>query len=153
MNINNDEDLAKILNINIINQIKYIEGITWNKWNKYENKNNETIIKYIQDKFTDKYLINKYLFIRYKNNNNGLLLIELDIIIDRNIKILIISDGKYNEIIMAKTVKIFNDNNYQEFNPVNRINYDMNNDKYDTNEKILNLEIEYYLIYKILKEY
>ena len=55
---------------------------------------------------------------------------------------------------MAKTFGMFNDvyNNYEEFNPANRMYYDINNDKYETNENKLHIEIEYNLIYKLLKE-
>ena len=145
-----DENLAKIFNIDIMKQIKYIEGIIWSKWIKYEN--NDKIINFINEKINDK--IKKYTFIRCKNNNN-ISLIELDVILDRNIKFLLISfNDKNYEVIMAKTIGMYNDvyNNYQEFNPANRIYYDIYNDKYDTNENKLHLEIEYNLIYKILKE-
>lgn len=134
-----EENLAKIFNIDVINQIKYIEGITWSKWNKYEN--NEIIINFIKEKLRDKYIIRNYTFLRYKYNINNpkMLLIEIDLIIDRNIKLLLISNGNYNEVIIAKYIEMININN--------------NDDKNDTNEKILNLEIEYNLLYKILKEY
>lgn len=145
-----DEHLAKIFNIDIMKQIKYIEGIIWSEWTIYEN--NEKIINFINEKINNK--IKKYTFIRCKNNNN-ISLIELDIILDRNIKFLIISfNDKNYEVIMAKTFGMFNDvyNNYEEFNLSNRIYYDINNDKYETNENKLHIEIEYNLIYKILKE-
>lgn len=134
-----EENLAKIFNIDVINQIKYIEGIIWSKWNKYEN--NEIIINFIKEKLRDKYIIRNYTFLRYKYNINNpkMLLIEIDLIIDRNIKLLLISNGNYNEVIIAKYIEMININN--------------NDDKNDTNEKILNLEIEYNLLYKILKEY
>jgi len=145
-----DENLAKILNIDIMKQIKYIEGIIWCEWTIYEN--NEKIINFINEKINEK--IKKYTFIRCKKNNN-ISLIELDVILDRNIKFLVISfNDKNYEVIMAKTFGMFNDvyNNYEEFNPANRIYYDINNDKYETNENKLHIEIEYNLIYKLLKE-
>ena len=82
----------------------------------------------------------------------------------RHIKILVISNGIYNNVIMAKVIGVINecnlnnnydtldDKNYQEFKPVYKYKYDMNSFIYDTNEKLVHSEIEYKLYNKILKE-
>ena len=43
-------------------------------------------------------------------------------------------------------------NQYKEFNPERKILYDMNSFIYDTNDKLVNSEIEYQLYQKLLKE-
>jgi hypothetical protein len=186
-----DEKFNKVFNLNNEKIIKTIEGIEWNdKWlnptnNKYQLDNyfNKFMIYFnliIRNDFFDlpndennKFYIKNQMLKRYKYNidNQDTLLLDIEMILYRNnkplarhIKVLVISNGIYNNVIMAKVIGVINecnlnnnydtldDKNYQEFKPEFKYKYDMNSFIYDTNEKLVHSEIEYNLYNKILKE-
>ena len=191
----NDELDAKFNNIFHINNeklIKTIEGIEWNsKWIK-PNINKDLLDNYFNkfmmyfnliitneyfdlpndnnDKFN---IINQQLKkYKYDINNPNTLLLDIELVIfrknkplARHLKILVITNGIYNNVIMARVIGVINecnlandyetledDKNYHVFEPEFKYKYDMNSFIYDTNEKLVHSEIEYNLYNKLLKE-
>ena len=179
-----DNKFNQVFNLNNEKIIKTIEGMEWNdKWlkpinNKYQLDNyfNKFMIYFnliIRNEYFDllndennKFYIKNQILKRYKYdiNNQDTLLLDIEMILYRNnkplarhIKILVISNGIYNNVIMAKVIGVINecnlnnnydtldDKNYQEFKPVYKYKYDMNSFIYDTNEKLVHSEIEYKL--------
>ena len=187
-----DDKFNNIFNINNEKIIKTIEGIEWsNKWIK-PNLNKELLDNYFNkflmyfnliitneyfdlpnsnkdDKFN---VINQNLKrYKYDNNNPNTLLLDIELVIyrknkplARHLKILVITNGIYNNVIMAKVIGVINEcniedkydtldkNNYHTFEPEFKYKYDMNSFIYDTNEKLVHSEIEYNLYNKLLKE-
>lgn len=167
---------------NLIKMIEGIEWTEWKNVNedpqiiKYGNR----IIKEFEKKLNIKinnnpnYLIIKNNINRYKSsiNNNKINLLDIDIIIHRpnrplakHIKIIAISNNYYVNFLMIKVIGVikecdltlqlnsYNDIiEYTEFYPDKKILYDMNSFIFDTNDKLVNSEIEYQLYQKILKE-
>jgi hypothetical protein len=134
--------------------------------NDNDNDNNN-------DNDNDKYNIKEYILRRYKLCNiEDTLLLDIELLIyrknkplARHIKILVITNGIYNNVIMAKVIGVINEcnlmkkyetldgkNNYQKFEPEFTYKYDMNSFIYDTNEKLVHSAIEYNLYNKLLKE-
>ncbi len=173
--------LLKIDNTKIITVIEGIEWGKWISDNQYPYYTQIIIYlkQLIQHKIFDlpndknKFKIIKDAYIRYKRNkkDSGILLIEIDILIyrenkplARHLKFLIKSNGLKHDIIMAKIVGVINECNlkgnyetydkkdYHIFNPEFKYKYDMNSFIYDTNDKLVNSEIEYNLYNKLLKE-
>ena len=171
--------------------IKTIDGIEWGKWilsstskNKHilDNYFNKFMIYFnmiITDEYFDlpnddnKYHIKQQVLKRYKaSNNENTLLLDIELLIyrdnkplARHLKILVITNGIYNNVIMAKVIGVINEfnltnkyktlddsNNNSEFEPEFKYKYDMNSFIYDTNEKLVHSEIEYNLYNKLLKE-
>jgi len=187
-----DEKLSIAFNINTSKIIKTIEGMEWSKWilsNKFEDKIllDEYYIKFMTyfkliietDYFNlpndkTKYIIRNQSLLRYKKSSIDptVLILDIEILLYRNnkplarhIKILVITNGIYNNIIMAKVIGVINECNikktydtldsktiYQEFEPELKYKYDMNSFIYDTNEKLVHSSIEYNLYNKLLKE-
>jgi hypothetical protein len=119
------------------------------------------------------YNIKEYILRRYKSTyNDETLLLDIELLIyrknkplARHIKILVITNGIYNNVIMAKVIGVINEcnltkkydtlddkPNYQKFEPEFKYKYDMNSFIYDTNEKLVHSAIEYNLYNKLLKE-
>lgn len=190
-----DEKFNNIFNINNEKIIKTIEGIEWcNKWIK-PNLNKDLLDNYfnkfmmyfnliITNEYFDlpndndndnKYKIINHCLKRYKYdiNNSNTLLLDIELVIyrknkplARHIKILVITNGIYNNVIMAKVIGVINEcnitdnydtfdknkDNYHEFKPEFKYKYDMNSFIYDTNEKLVHSTIEYNLYNKLLKE-
>jgi hypothetical protein len=189
-----DEKFNNIFNINNEKIIKTIEGIEWcNKWSKptlnkdlldnYFNKfmmyfnliitNEYFDLPNSNDNKDNKFKIINHCLKRYKYdiNNPNTLLLDIELVIyrknkplARHIKILVITNGIYNNVIMAKVIGVINEcnitdkydtldkNNYHEFEPEFKYKYDMNSFIYDTNEKLVHSAIEYNLYNKLLKE-
>ena len=186
-----DEKFNKIFNIDNEKIIKTIDGIEWGKWilsstskNKHilDNYFNKFMIYFnmiITDEYFDlpnddnKYHIKQQVLKRYKaSNNENTLLLDIELLIyrdnkplARHLKILVITNGIYNNVIMAKVIGVINEfnltnkyktlddsNNNSEFEPEFKYKYDMNSFIYDTNEKLVHSEIEYNLYNKLLKE-
>lgn len=189
-----DEKFNKIFNINYEKIIKMIEGIEWNdKWIISSKSNNKYLLDNYFNKFmmyfnliiTNDYFDlpndknNKFNIVnqqlkryKYNINNHDTLLLDIELIIYRknkplakHIKILVITNGIYNNVIMARVIGVINeynlnksydtlntDNNYEIFQPEYKYKYDMNSFIYDTNEKLVHSEIEYNLYNKLLKE-
>jgi hypothetical protein len=183
----NDEleaKFAELLKIDYNKIITTIEGNEWSKWIKDNNYPYYTqIIIYLKQlvqhntfdlpKDKNKLKIIKHSLVRYKKqlDDNGILLLEIDVLIyrenkplARHMKFLIKSNGIKHKIIMAKIVGVINECNlkgnyqtydqkeYHEFKPEFKYKYDMNSFLYDTNDKLVNSEIEYNLYNKLLKE-
>jgi hypothetical protein len=120
----------------------------------------------------NKYQIKNQNLKRYKaSNNEDTLLLDIELLIyrknkplARHLKILVITNGIYNNVIFAKVIGVINEfnltnkyetlgnDNYIEFEPEFKYKYDMNSFIYDTNEKLVHSEIEYNLYNKLLKE-
>jgi len=186
-----DEKFNKIFYIDNEKIIKTIEGMQWSKWILASTSKNKKILDNYFNKFLmyfntiitseyfdlpnndDKYDIKEYILRRYKSTNNGeTLLLDIELLIyrknkplARHIKILVITNGIYNNVIMAKVIGVINEcnltkkydtlddkPNYQKFEPEFKYKYDMNSFIYDTNDKLVNSEIEYNLYNKLLKE-
>ena len=185
-----NEKFNKIFNIDNDKIIKTIEGMEWGKWilastskNKYilDNYFNKFLIYFkmiITSEYFDlpnddnKYIIKEQVLKRYKStNDDNTLLLDIELLIYRNnkplarhLKILVITNGIYNNVIMAQVIGVINecnlskeyetldDNNYQKFEPEFKYKYDMNSFIYDTNEKLVHSAIEYNLYNKLLKE-
>ena len=186
-----DEKFNKIFYIDNEKIIKTIEGMQWSKWILASTSKNKKILDNYFNKFlmyfntiitseyfdlpnnNDKYDIKEYILRRYKSTNNGeTLLLDIELLIyrknkplARHIKILVITNGIYNNVIMAKVIGVINEcnltkkydtlddkPNYQKFEPEFKYKYDMNSFIYDTNDKLVNSEIEYNLYNKLLKE-
>lgn len=183
----NDEleaKFAELLKIDYNKIITTIEGNEWSEWIKDNNYPYYTqIIIYLKQlvqhntfdlpKDKNKFKIIKHSLVRYKKqlDDNGILLLEIDVLIyrenkplARHMKFLIKSNGIKHKIIMAKIVGVINECNlkgnyetydqkeYHEFKPEFKYKYDMNSFLYDTNDKLVNSEIEYNLYNKLLKE-
>lgn len=187
-----DEKLALIFNINYKKIIKMIEGINWSKWKLATESKNKQLLNnyynkflfYFNDKITneifnlpnsnDKYNIYNNSLIRYKYNlnNEDIILFDIDIVIYRynrplakHLKIIVITNGIYFNIIMAKVIGVINEcdlnkkyltyneinNNYIEFEPEKQYKYDMNSYIYNS-EKLQHSEIQYNLYNKLLKD-
>jgi hypothetical protein len=179
-----EQKFSELLKIDNTKLIKIIEGNEWSKWIKddYYPYYNQIIIylkQLVQHNTFDlpndknKFNIIKHSLIRYKRNLNdqGILLLEIDILIyrenkplARHLKMVIRSNGVKHDIIMAKVVGVISEcnlkrtyetyekNEYHEFKPEFKYKYDMNSFLYDTNDKLVNSEIEYNLYNKLLKE-
>lgn len=197
-----DEKLMKICNINSIKVIKIIEGIKWSKWYKPNTYLNDYYYKFIlffrdiiQNKIfdlpndnnkNDKYDIYQHKFIKYKYNINSskTILLNIELIIYRknrplakHLKILVITNGIYYNIILAKVIGVIkecdlNKNNMDTYNDINsnfydykindsyderyiskfKLNYDMNSFIFDTNEKLEHSRIEYNIYDKLFKD-
>ena len=185
-----DDKFNKIFNIDNDKIIKTIEGIEWGKWilastskNKYilDNYFNKFLIYFnmiITSEYFDlpnddsKYIIKDQVLKRYRStNDDNTLLLDIELLIYRNnkplarhLKILVITNGIYNNVIMSKVIGVINecnltkeyetldDNNYQKFEPEFKYKYDLNSFIYDTNEKLVHSAIEYNLYNKLLKE-
>jgi hypothetical protein len=185
-----DEKFINIFNIDTDKIIKTIDGMEWGKWILASTSKNKKILDNYFNKFMiyfntiitneyfdlpnddNKYHIKQQVLKRYKaSNNEDTLLLDIELLIyrinkplARHIKILVISNGIYNNVIMAKVIGVINefnlenkyetlcDDNYKEFEPEFKYKYDMNSFIYDTNEKLAHSEIEYNLYNKLLKE-
>jgi hypothetical protein len=189
-----DEKFNKIFNIDNDKIIKTIEGMDWNnKWIKPSNSNNKYILDNYFNKFMMYFNLiinneyfdlandknNKFNIInqqlkryKYNINNHDILLLDIELVIyrknkplARHLKFLVISNGIYNNVIMAKVIGVINEcnlnknydtldnkDNYEIFQPDYKYKYDMNSFIYDTNEKLVHSEIEYNLYNKLLKE-
>jgi hypothetical protein len=185
-----DEKFNKIFNIDNDKIIKTIEGIEWSKWilastskNKYilDNYFNKFLIYFkmiITSEYFDlpnddrKYIIKEQILKRYKStNDDNTLLLDIELLIYRNnkplarhLKILVITNGIYNNVIMAKVIGVINEcslskeyetldeKKKKKFEPEFKYKYDMNSFIYDTNEKLVHSAIEYNLYNKLLKE-
>lgn len=188
-----DEKFKKIFNINTDKIIKTIEGIEWGEWIKSENSKNKILLNNYFDKFIiyfnelllkeksldlpnddSKFKIIDEILLKYKINQNdsSILLLDIELVIyrknkplARHLKILVITNGIYYNIILVKTIGVINECNlnkeygtiseikdYQEFKPEFKYKYDMNSFIFDTNEKLVHSELEYNLYNKLLKE-
>ena len=137
---------------------------------EFEKKINNDIFKI---KNNPDYKIIKNNINRYKSSiNNKICMLDIDIIIHRpnrplarHIKILAVSNNNYVNFLMIKVIGVikecdltlqlqsFNDIiQYTEFYPEKKILYDMNSFIFDTNDKLVNSEIEYQLYQKLFKE-
>ena len=199
-----NEKLEKICEIDNIKIIKMIEGIKWSKWYKPDNYLMDYYNKFIllftniiqneifdlPDNSIDKYQIYQHKLIKYKYNINSstIVLLNVELIIFRknrplakHLKILVITNGIYYNIILAKVIGVikecdlnnnndltnlttYNDinNNYYEYK-INddyderyiskfKLNYDMNSFIFDNNEKLENSRIQYNLYNKLFKD-
>ena len=186
-----NEKMTKVFNIDNKKLIKTIEGMEWSKWinastsknkNKLDNYYNKFLNYFdmiITNEYFDlpndnnKYNIKDQVLKRYKSTNNeDTLLLDIELLIYRenkplakHLKILVITNGIYNNVIMAKVIGVINEcnltqkyetlettDNYQKFEPEFKYKYDMNSFIYDTNEKLVHSAIEYNLYNKLLKE-
>jgi|688.fasta_scaffold26969_3 hypothetical protein len=185
-----DNKFNKIFNINNDKIIKTIEGMEWSKWILASTSKNKYILNNYFNKFliyfnmiimseyfnlpndNNKYIIKDQVLRRYKStNDDNTLLLDIELLIyrknkplARHLKLLVITNGIYNNVIMAKVIGVINecnlakeyetleDNNYQKFEPEFKYKYDMNSFIYDTNEKLVHSSIEYNLYNKLLKE-
>lgn len=120
------------------------------------------------------YIIIKNNINRLKSsiNNNKIKLLDIDVIIyrpnrplARHIKILAVSNNYYVNFLMIKVIGVIKECDlkidlqssndiieYTEYYPDKKILYDMNSFIFDTNDKLVNSEIEYQLYQKLLKE-
>jgi hypothetical protein len=186
-----DEKFKIAFNINTDKIIKTIEGIKWDNWiiiekcwDKMKLANYYNIImKYfkliIEGDYFDlpndktKFEIKQQSLIRYKKSSIDptVLLLDIELLLYRNnkplarhLKLLVISNGIYINIIMIKVIGVINecnivnkyetlyDEKYYKFEPEFKYKYDMNSFIYDTNEKLVHSSIEYNLYNKLLKE-
>jgi len=195
-----NQKLLKICEIDSIKIIKMIEGIKWSKWKKPNTYLNDYYNKFIlffrdiiQDEIfdlpqnsKDKYEIYQHKFIKYKYNINSskTILLNVELIIYRNnrplakhLKILVITNGIYYNIILAKVIGVIkecdlNKNKLDYYNNINsnyyeykinddyderyiskfKLNYDMNNFIFDNNEKLEHSRIEYNMYNKLFKD-
>ena len=200
-----DEKLMKICDIDNIKIIKMIEGIKWSKWYKPNTYLNDYYYKFIlffrdiieneifdlpsDNNKNDKYEINEHKFISYKYNTNSskTILLNVEMIIYRknrplakHLKILVITNGIYYNIILAKVIGVIkecdlnkdNKNNIDTYDNINsnfyeykinddyderyiskfKLNYDMNNFLFDNNEKLEHSRIEYNMYNKLFKD-
>ena len=155
-NVNEEHNIMKYGN----KIIKEFEKKITNDIFKIKNNPNYNIIKNNVNRF------------KSSINDNKIFLLDIDIIIHRpnrplarHIKILAVSNNYYVNFIMIKvigvikecdlTIQLKSSNDviqYTEFYPERKILYDMNSFIFDTNDKLVNSEIEYQLYKKILKE-
>jgi len=197
-----NEKLAKICEIDNIKIIKMTEGIKWSKWykpNTYVNDYYNKFILFFKDIIEDeifdlpddnnkddKYDIYQHKFMKYKFNVNSskTLLLNVELIIYRknrplakHLKILVITNGIYYNIILAKVIGVIkecdlNKNNIDTYNNINsnyyeykinddyderyiskfKLNYDMNSFLFDNNEKLEHSRIEYNMYNKLFKD-
>jgi|694.fasta_scaffold03177_15 hypothetical protein len=167
---------------NLIKMVEGVEWSNWKNINedkqviKYGNK----IIKEFDKKLNNdvfkiknnpNYIIVNNNINRFKSSNN-LILLDIDVIIHRtnrplarHIKILAVSNNHYVNFLMIKVIGVIKEcdltlqlqssndiNQYSDFYPEKKILYDMNSFIFDTNDKLVNSEIEYQLYQKLLKE-
>jgi hypothetical protein len=132
--------------------------------------NNEILkIKNNPDYNIIKYNVNR---IKYSFKDDKTILLDIDIIIYRpnrplayHLKVLAISNNNYVNFLMVKVIGVIKEcdlsnklqssneiNQYTEFIPDRKIIYDMNSFIFDTDDKLVNSEIEYQLYQKLLKE-
>lgn len=176
-NINQENLIKMIEGIEWREWTNNIEDNIINKYYKrvmkeFEKKINNKIFR-IND-YNSKYKIINNKLIRYKTSidNNKIILLDIDVIIHRNnkplarhIKIIAVSNSIYVNFLMIKVIgvikecdlttqlKSINDiKNYTEYIPEKQILYDKNSFIFDTNDKLVNSEIEYQLYQKIFKE-
>jgi hypothetical protein len=185
-----NEKFTKIFNIDNDKIIKTVEGMEWGKWISSSTSKNKNMLDNYFNKFMiyfntiitneyfdlpnddNKYHIKNQNLKRYKaSNNEDTLLLDIELLIyrknkplARHLKILVITNGIYNNVIFAKVIGVINEfnlankyetlgnDNYIEFEPEFKYKYDMNSFIYDTNEKLVHSEIEYNLYNKLLKE-
>lgn len=146
----------------------------------YYKKVIKIISKNIQDKSliinNSKYEIINNNLNRYKisNDNPDTYLLDIDFVIYRNnrplakhIKTIVITNGQIYDFMFIKvigvikqcdltptTIKSYSNDNmdkYQEFLPEKHILFDKNSFIYDTNDKLVNSEIEYNIYHKLFK--
>lgn len=197
-----NEKLNKICEIDNIKIIKMIEGIKWSKWYKPTDYLNDYYYKFIlffkgiiedeifdlpnRNEINDKYDIYQHKFMKYKYNTNSskTILLNVELIIYRknrplakHLKILVITNGIYYNIILAKVIGVIkecdlNKNITDTYNNINsnyyeykindnyderyiskfKMNYDMNSFLFDNNEKLENSRIEYNMYNKLFKD-
>jgi len=197
-----NEKLNKICEIDHIKIIKMVEGIKWSKWykpntylNDYYNKFILFFMDIIQDEIfdlpdyqKDKYEIYQHKFMKYKFNKNArtTILLNVELVIYRNnrplakhLKVLVITNGIYYNIILAKVIGVIREcdlnknkkidtyNNIENSNlyeyKINddyderyvskfKLNHDMNSFIFDTNEKLEHSRIEYNMYNKLFKD-
>jgi hypothetical protein len=132
--------------------------------------NNEILkIKNNPDYNIIKYNVNR---IKKSIKDDKIILLDIDIIIYRpnrplayHLKVLAISNNNYVNFLMVKVIGVIKEcdlynqlqssneiNQYTEFIPERKIIYDMNSFIFDTDDKLVNSEIEYQLYQKLLKE-
>ena len=150
-----------------VNIIKYSNKII----KEFDKKINNDILKI---KNNPDYIIIKNNINRFKSSikNTNTKLLDIDVIIHRpnrplarHIKILAVSNNYYVNFLLIKVIGVIkecdltlqlqssNDSiQYSEFYPEKKILYDMNSFIFDTNDKLVNSEIEYQLHQKLLKE-
>jgi len=136
---------------------------------EFEKKLNNHIFKIANN---PDYIIIKNTPNRYKKSNNKSILLDIDIIIHRpnrplarHLKVLAVFNAHYVNFLMIKIIGVIKECDltnqlqssneiikYTEFIPERKIIYDMNSFIFDTNDKLVNSEIEYQLYQKILKE-
>ena len=149
-----NEKLIKICDIDNIKIIKMIEGIKWSKWYKPNDYLNDYYNKFIlffrdiiedeifdlpnDNNINDKYQIYQHKFMKYKYNTNSskTILLNVELIIYRknrplakHLKILVITNGIYYNIILAKVIGVIkecdlNKNNLDSYNNINSNYYE-----------------------------
>jgi hypothetical protein len=139
---------------------------------EFEKKINNNLFK-IKD--NPNYKIIKHHINRYKTSihDNKTILLDLDIIIHRpnrplarHLKILAVFKNNNIYFLMIKVIGVIKECDlynqletsndilpYTEFIPNRKIIYDMNSFIFDTNDKLVNSEIEYQLYQNILKDF
>jgi hypothetical protein len=172
----NQNNLIKIIEGNEWNEwINNIEEPLLTKYSnhiikEFKKKLNNNIFKI---KNNPNYKIIKYNINRYKISiDNNMILLDSDIIIHRpnrplarHLKILNVFDNKNIFFLMIKIIGVIKECDlfnqllssndiisYTEFIPDRKIIYDKNSFIFDTNDKLVNSEIEYQMYQKILKE-
>lgn len=195
-----NEKLINICDIDNIKIIKMIEGIKWSKWYKPDTYLNDYYYKFIvffrdiiqneifdlPSNLIDKYEIYENEFIKYKYNENckKTVLLNIELVIYRknrplakHLKILVITNGIYYNIILAKVIGVIKEcdlnkdkldtydminKNYYEYK-INddyderyiskyKLNFDMNSFIFDNNEKLEHSRIEYNIYNKLFKD-
>jgi hypothetical protein len=138
--------------------------------NEFKNKmGNDLLIL----KNNPEYKIIKTISNRYKHSlDNKYILLDIDVIIyrqnrplARHVKIITVSNSISIKFLMVKVIGVIKEcdlsnklesandiQNYSEFIPEQKIIYDMNSFIFDTNDKLVNSQIEYELYQKLLKE-
>jgi len=188
-----DEKLKDAFQIDSNKIIKTIDGNEWFKWVTAKTSTNKKILNDYFNNFlsffkkiikmpifelpndiNNPFKVKDAILLRYKSNKNNSkeLLLEIDLVITRNkkplskhLKILTITDGNYNKVIMANVIGVINEfelaktygsiddiKDYKEFTPEFTYKYDLNDYILDTNDKLLHSQIEYNLYNKLLKE-
>ena len=166
---------------NLIKMIEGIEWTDWKNVNdeqysnriikEFEKKINNDIFK-IKNNPNYKIIKNNINRIKSSINDNKVFMSDIDVIIHRpnrplarHIKILAVSNNNYVNFLMIKVIGVIKECDltlqlqssndiiqYSEFYPEKKILYDMNSFIFDTNDKLVNSEIEYQLYQKLLKE-
>jgi hypothetical protein len=155
----------------IINDDQHIINYSNKIMKEFSKKINNDIFKI---KNNPDYIIIRNNINRLKSciTNNKIKLLDIDVIIHRpnrplakHIKILAVSNNYYVNFLMIKVIGVIKECEltldlqssndiieYTEFYPDKKILYDMNSFIFDTNDKLVNSEIEYQLYQKLLKE-